>query len=72
MSEPIARIRIELEGTDPLVWRELDLPLSTTLATLHDLIQVAMRWQSYYLFEQTFLVFLPSSVAPTLTMDSTG
>lgn len=51
MSEPITRVRIELEGTDPLVWRELDLPLSTTLATLHDLIQVAMRWQDYHLHE---------------------
>ena len=51
MSEPVARIRIEIEDTDPLVWRELDLPLSTTLATLHDLIQVAMRWQDDHLHE---------------------
>lgn len=51
MIEPIARIRIELEGTRPLVWRELDVPLSTTLATLHDLIQVVMRWQDYHLHE---------------------
>ena len=51
MSEPIARIRIELEDTDPMVWRELDLPLSTTLATLHELIQVAMRWEDSHLHE---------------------
>lgn len=51
MSEPIARVRIELERTDPVVWRELDLPLSTTLATLHDIIQVVMRWQDYHLHE---------------------
>ena len=51
MSETVARVRIELEDTDPLVWRELDLPLSTTLATLHDLIQVVMRWQDYHLHE---------------------
>jgi len=54
VSETVARIRIELEGTDPLVWRELDLPLSTTLAALHDIIQVAMRWQNYHRHE--FLV----------------
>lgn len=54
MSESIARVRIELKGTDPLVWRELDLPLSTTLAALHDIIQVTMRWQDYHLHE--FLV----------------
>jgi len=51
MIEPIARVRIELEGTDPLVWRELDLPLSTTLAALHDIIQVVMGWWDYHLHE---------------------
>lgn len=51
MSEPVARIVIELEGTDPLVWRELDLPLSTTLATLHEIIQVVMRWWDCHLHE---------------------
>ena len=51
MSETIARVRIELEDTDPVVWRRCDLPLSTTLATLHDLIQIAMRWQDYHLHE---------------------
>lgn len=51
MSEPVARVRIELEGTDPLVWRELDLPLSTTLAALHDIIQVVIGWWDYHLYE---------------------
>jgi hypothetical protein len=51
MSEPVVRVRIELEGTAPLIWRDLDLPLSTTLAALHDLIQVVMRWQDYHLHE---------------------
>lgn len=51
MNEPIARVRIELEGTDPLIWREVDVPLSTRLAALHDIIQVAMRWQDCHLHE---------------------
>lgn len=51
MSEVITRVRIELADTTPLVWRELDLPLSTTLASLHDIIQVVMRWQDYHLHE---------------------
>jgi hypothetical protein len=51
VSETVARVRIELEGTNPLVWRELELPLSITLATLHDIIQVVMRWQDYHLHE---------------------
>jgi len=51
MTEIITRVRIELEGTEPFVWRELDLPLSTTLASLHYIIQVVMRWQDYHLHE---------------------
>jgi hypothetical protein len=51
MIEPIARIRITLEDTNPLVWRELDVPLSTTLAAMHDIIQVVMGWWDYHLYE---------------------
>jgi hypothetical protein len=51
VSETIACIRIELEDTEPVVWRRCDLPLSASLAMLHDLIQVAMRWQDYHLHE---------------------
>lgn len=51
MIEPVARIRIEIQDTDPLVWRELDVPLSTTLAMMHDIIQVVMRWWDYHLYE---------------------
>ena len=58
MSETIARVRIELEDTDPVVWRRCDLPLSTTLATLHDLIQITLLWHGY-LFKQIFLRFFP-------------
>lgn len=51
MIEPIARIRIELDGTEPPVWRSVDVPLSSTLFALHDIIQVTMRWQDAHLFE---------------------
>ncbi|WP_412509645.1 plasmid pRiA4b ORF-3 family protein [Roseovarius sp. SYSU LYC5161] len=51
MSEIVVRVRIELEETDPLVWRELDVPLSTTLAAMHDIIQVVMDWWDYHLYE---------------------
>ncbi len=51
MIEPVVRIRIELEGTDPLVWRSVDVPLSSTLMALHDIIQVTMRWQDAHMFE---------------------
>ena len=51
MIEPVARIRIEIEGTDPMVWRSVDVPLSSTLIALHDIIQATMQWQDYHLFE---------------------
>ncbi len=51
MNEPVVRIRIELEGTDPLVWRSVDVPVSSSLMALHDIIQVTMRWKDAHLFE---------------------
>ncbi len=51
MIEPIARIRIELEGIDPKVWRRVDVPRSSTLMDLHHIIQVTMGWDGAHLFE---------------------
>ncbi|KIL96922.1 TnpR protein [Paramagnetospirillum magnetotacticum MS-1] len=51
MIEPIARIRIELQDIEPKIWRRVDVPLSTSLMGLHDIIQVAMGWQDEHLFD---------------------
>ena len=51
MIEPVARIRVELQDLEPNIWRRIDVPLSTTLAALHDIIQVAFRWTDYHLHE---------------------
>lgn len=51
MIEPIARIRIELQDIKPKIWRRVDVPLSSTLMALHDVIQLAMGWQESHLFE---------------------
>ena len=32
----IATVRIELRDTDPLIWREVEVPTSITLKVLHD------------------------------------
>jgi Plasmid pRiA4b ORF-3-like protein len=37
----IATARIELNGTDPPIWREVEIPTSITLKVLHDIIQVS-------------------------------
>ena len=41
MIEPAARNRIELQDIEPKIWRRIDVPLSSTLAALHDIIQVS-------------------------------
>lgn len=50
MIEPVARIRIILRDANPQIWRLLDVPLSATLLSLHDLIQIAMGWTGNHLF----------------------
>ena len=51
MIEPIARIRIELQDIIPTIWRRVDVPLSSTLMALHDIIQLTMGWKGRHLFE---------------------
>lgn len=47
----IARIRIELDGTDPSIWRRIEVPLTTSLKGLHELIQAVMLFENYHLFQ---------------------
>jgi hypothetical protein len=49
----IATVRIELLHTDPLIWREVEVPTSVTLKVLHDIIQIVMGWFGYHLWEFT-------------------
>jgi hypothetical protein len=49
----IATIRIELVDTDPLIWREVEVPTSITLKALHDIIQAVMGWFDCHLWEFT-------------------
>ena len=51
MIEPVARIRIELQDLEPKIWQRIDVPISTTLAALHDIIQVAFCWADSHLHE---------------------
>ena len=49
--EPIARVRISLKEIEPEIWRQVEVPLGLSLKGLHDVIQAAMGWQDYHLFE---------------------
>lgn len=47
----IARIRIELEHFEPRIWRRVEVPLTTSLRGLHDLIQAVFPFENYHLFQ---------------------
>jgi len=49
----ICTLRIELCDSNPLIWRQVEVPTSITLKVLHDVIQAAMGWLDYHLWEFT-------------------
>ena len=49
--EPIARVRVSLKEVEPEIWRRMDVPLGLSLQGLHDVIQAAVGWEHYHLFE---------------------
>jgi Plasmid pRiA4b ORF-3-like protein len=50
-SNEVCTLRIELCGSDPLIWRQVEVPTSITLKALHEVIQVAMGWFDQHLWE---------------------
>jgi Plasmid pRiA4b ORF-3-like protein len=51
--EEIATVRIELRGSSPVIWRQVEVPTSITLKVLHNVIQAAMGWFDCHLWEFT-------------------
>lgn len=49
----ICTVRIELLDTDPLIWRQVEVPTSITLKVLHDIVQITMGWLDYHLWAFT-------------------
>lgn len=49
----IATVRIELKDSDPLIWRQVEVPTSITLKTLHAIIQATIGWFDDHLWEFT-------------------
>ncbi len=43
------RVRLDLHGAKPPIWRRLELPGDLTLPRLHDVIQAAMGWYDSHL-----------------------
>ena len=42
-------LRITLEWLEPAIWREVAVASDTTLAQLHEVIQIVMDWDDYHL-----------------------
>lgn len=51
MTEAIVRLHIVLVDTDPAIWRRVDVPLDANLKIIHNVIQGAMGWLDYHLWE---------------------
>jgi hypothetical protein len=47
----IVTLRIELTGSEPLIWRQVEVPTSVSLKVLHDIVQAAMGWCDPHLWE---------------------
>jgi hypothetical protein len=47
----IARLKITLDHVQPVVVRRLEVPFDIKLSDLHSVIQVAMPWWNYHLYE---------------------
>jgi hypothetical protein len=52
-SDAIAVLRIEIEYIEPLIWRRVAVRTSMNLKTLHKVIQAAMGWLDYHLWQFT-------------------
>jgi hypothetical protein len=49
----IATLRIEPRDTDPVIWRQVEVPTSVTLKVLRGIIQAVMGWLNHHLWEFT-------------------
>ena len=45
----VYQLRVVLRGISPIIWRRLLIPADTTLAGLHDVLQVAFGWSGEHL-----------------------
>ena len=43
--------RVELDGVDPCIWREFQVPFDLSLSDLHDVLQVVLGWTNSHLHE---------------------
>lgn len=47
----IIQLNVSLKGSIPLIWRNILINQETSFFELHHIIQIAMGWKNYHLFE---------------------
>jgi Plasmid pRiA4b ORF-3-like protein len=47
----IARLQIQLDDLEPVIWRRVEVPLTSSLKGLHEVIQAVMLFEDYHLFQ---------------------
>ena len=47
----IARLKITLDYSEPVIVRRIEIPLTSTLHALHEVIQAVMLFENYHLFQ---------------------
>lgn len=50
-SNQIVRLKIALDDIKPVIWRRIEVPLTTNLQALHEVIQAVMLFENYHLFD---------------------
>ncbi|HHV61071.1 MAG TPA: plasmid pRiA4b ORF-3 family protein [Firmicutes bacterium] len=50
-SDTIYQLKVTLKAIKPPIWRRIQVPGNITLAKLHKILQAAMGWEDYHLYE---------------------
>jgi len=48
--EPIYQIKVTIIGSEPSIWRQIQVPGNVSLHRLHLILQAVMGWQNYHLY----------------------
>ena len=67
---PVYRLQVSLEGIEPAIWRQLQVPGDANLGWLHAVIQVAMGWTNSHMHQ--FIVGKRLYSDPRLELDEAG
>jgi len=51
--EAVYRLRVVLSGISPMIWRQLEVPATLTLAQLHEVLQASFAWSGEHLHRFT-------------------